>query len=339
MRDSVLTGCGALNLEIGGPSVEITEPRLTPRRSLYARINRQNLPGLFRTFDFASPDMHSPGRYYTTVPQQSLFLLNHPQIIDASLRASRRSIRDVEDSNQSKSARIEKLFEFILGRGPTSQELEDSLSFVSQAAEVSALAFDARDLWKYGTGQWVDEQLNSFEPLPTFAKNQWQAEKEFPSKGPLSYASLSKEAGHSAPANVAVVRRWVSPVDGVVKVSGMVGHRSQKGDGIVAVIQVGGKTIFSKKQKSSNQPLPSLRAKIQAGQFVDLIVLCGQETSFDSFFWRSKLSLLGDQGQRVEADSVNDFSGPYDGQSFDSLDRFAQLAQVLFLTNEFVFVD
>lgn len=337
MRDGLLVGCGFLDTQMGGPSVEITEPRLTPRRSLYARINRQNLPGLFRTFDFASPDMHSPGRYYTTVPQQSLFLLNHPQMIDASQRASRRTIHS--DPSPSKRTRVERLFQFILGRTPTTGELNDSMAFIAKPAEKSSLAFDSRDLWKYGTGQWHEDQLESFTPFATFGKNQWQAEEEFPSKGPLSYASLSKEAGHSASGNVAVIRRWLSPVDGVVKVSGMVGHRSKKGDGIVAVIQVGGKTVFSAKQKSNNRPLPSLKSKIKAGQSVDLIVLCGNDTSYDSFFWRSKLSLLGRQGERIEADSVNDFSGPFDRQNIQSLDRFAQLAQVLFLSNEYAFVD
>ena len=38
---------------------------------MYGFIDRQNLPGLFRTFDFASPDTHAPQRYTTTVPQQA----------------------------------------------------------------------------------------------------------------------------------------------------------------------------------------------------------------------------------------------------------------------------
>ena len=49
-----------------------------PRRTIYGFIDRQNLPGLFRTFDFASPDTHAPQRYSTTVPQQALFLMNSP---------------------------------------------------------------------------------------------------------------------------------------------------------------------------------------------------------------------------------------------------------------------
>ena len=52
------------------------------RRAVYGFIDRQNLPGLFRTFDFASPDTHSPQRYTTTVPQQALFMMNSPFVIE-----------------------------------------------------------------------------------------------------------------------------------------------------------------------------------------------------------------------------------------------------------------
>lgn len=341
MRDAILVGCDFLNTRIGGESVEITTPQLSPRRTLYARIDRQNLPGLFRTFDFASPDMHSPGRYYTTVPQQSLFLLNHPQLSDAAARAAESALDAAVGGKTSgtNALSINHLFTSILGRPPTDAERTDAKAFLESPAQESVLAFDARDLWKYGTGPWVDNRLESFKPLPTFMKNQWQAESEFPSQGPLGYASLSREDGHAARGNIALVRRWICPIDGHVKVSGMVGHRSKKGDGIEAIIQIDGETIFRERQKSSNRPLPSLERNIRKGDSVDFVVLSGETNSYDSFFWRSKISVVADDGSRVESDSVNDFSGPFTSQASGSLDRLAQLAQVLFLSNEFAFID
>ena len=56
--------------------------RSRARRTVYGFIDRQNLPGLFRTFDFASPDAHSPQRFTTTVPQQALFLMNSPFVVE-----------------------------------------------------------------------------------------------------------------------------------------------------------------------------------------------------------------------------------------------------------------
>ena len=42
----------------------------------------QNLPGTFRSFDLALPDTHAPQRFTTTVPQQALFLMNSPFVIE-----------------------------------------------------------------------------------------------------------------------------------------------------------------------------------------------------------------------------------------------------------------
>ncbi|HAV65458.1 MAG TPA: cytochrome C, partial [Verrucomicrobiales bacterium] len=74
MRDSLLAIAGNLDSTMGGQAVSIEGADYAPRRSLYGFIDRQNLPGMFRTFDLASPDTTSPGRFTTTVPQQALFL-------------------------------------------------------------------------------------------------------------------------------------------------------------------------------------------------------------------------------------------------------------------------
>ena len=78
MRDSLLAVSGVLDPAIGGPAASITEPPFSTRRTIYGFIDRQNLDGLYRTFDFAVPDATSPRRFVTTVPQQALFLMNSP---------------------------------------------------------------------------------------------------------------------------------------------------------------------------------------------------------------------------------------------------------------------
>ncbi len=59
MRDTFLTISGKLDLTMGGHAVDITEAGST-RRTVYGYVDRQNLPDLFRAFDFASPDSTSP---------------------------------------------------------------------------------------------------------------------------------------------------------------------------------------------------------------------------------------------------------------------------------------
>ena len=88
MRDSVLAVSGSLDPIIGGPAVPITDPPFTTRRTIYGFIDRQNLDGLYRTFDFAVPDATSPRRFVTTVPQQALFLMNSPFLHEQSRRLS-----------------------------------------------------------------------------------------------------------------------------------------------------------------------------------------------------------------------------------------------------------
>src|SRR5581483_6181485 len=78
LRDGMLAVAGQLDPTMGGPAVDLLAGPAVPRRTVYGFIDRQNLPGLYRTFDFASPDTHAPQRYTTTVPQQALFLMNSP---------------------------------------------------------------------------------------------------------------------------------------------------------------------------------------------------------------------------------------------------------------------
>ena len=80
MRDSVLAVAGNLDLKQSGRSEKIENKSNANRRTIYGFIDRQNLPSLFRTFDFAGPDTTCGRRFTTTIPQQPLYLLNSPFI-------------------------------------------------------------------------------------------------------------------------------------------------------------------------------------------------------------------------------------------------------------------
>jgi len=134
MRDTLLLLSGRLDLSQGGRSVEIASDDYKPRRTLYGFIERQNLPGLFRTFDFASPDLTSPQRFSTTVPQQALFLMNSPFIQDQVKSFLQRS--DVA-SLPNDEARIKRLFQLAYQRQPDPAELRLALDFLNQPAAAS----------------------------------------------------------------------------------------------------------------------------------------------------------------------------------------------------------
>ena len=126
MRDSVLRVSGGLSLQQGGRSVRIDDKPDANRRTVYAFVNRQNLPNLFRTFDFAGPDTTCPQRFTTTVPQQALYLLNSP-FIEAQARrlAKRVEVRAVADES-----RIRVMYRLAYQREPSAEELDLAKRFV-----------------------------------------------------------------------------------------------------------------------------------------------------------------------------------------------------------------
>ena len=82
-RDTLLAVSGELDRTIGGRAADLFPAGSdNRRRTLYGLVDRQFLPGVLRAFDFANPDLHIPQRSETTVPQQALFAMNHPFVAD-----------------------------------------------------------------------------------------------------------------------------------------------------------------------------------------------------------------------------------------------------------------
>ncbi len=139
-RDALLAVSGRLDTTMGGRSVPLAAAPFTPRRTVYGFIDRQNLDGLFRTFDFASPDTTSPRRYVTTVPQQALFLLNNTFVVEQVRSLASR----LEPAAANSAARVRQLYALLFGRAPDPRELALGVAFTQrqaapdrQAAELS----------------------------------------------------------------------------------------------------------------------------------------------------------------------------------------------------------
>src|SRR4029453_7947300 len=120
LRDSLLAAAGALDEKAGGPGVDLLKQPYSTRRTVYGFIDRQNLPGLFRTFDFASPDVSTPARFRTTVPQQALFLMNSAFVVEQAKR-----LAASPEVRQSKSPpeKLEALYRIVFARRPLDSEV------------------------------------------------------------------------------------------------------------------------------------------------------------------------------------------------------------------------
>jgi hypothetical protein len=118
-RDALLAVAGRLDGTVGGPSVADVLSPAARRRTLYGRLDRLSVPGLYRAFDFPSPDASSPRRDQTTVPQQALFLMNNPFVAECARGLLRRPEVAAEGGVD---ARVRRLYRLAYGRAPAAEE-------------------------------------------------------------------------------------------------------------------------------------------------------------------------------------------------------------------------
>jgi mono/diheme cytochrome c family protein len=344
MRDTLVAATGSLDLTVGGkPIASLWTPPYSDRRTLYGMVDRQFLPGLFRVFDFANPDLHIPQRAETTAPQQALFFLNHPLVLDRANQLVQKVRSDHPgDDEASIKARVISMFRSILQRNPSDAEIAEAFAFVSQAAaEASAPVPATRKDWSYGFGE-LDESAwttRGFTPLPHFTGDSWQGGPQFPD-GKLGWVKLDATGGHPGNDRAhAVIRRWTAPRAMRIEIGSTFQHEPPQGDGVrAAVVTSHGATtkLAFEKFHMNSRPIDLPPLDVVAGQTVDFIVDIGDGLSYDQFLWRIKITGRDPEGG---AETVWGSSDDFGAQESKRLDPWGQLAQVLLCTNEFLFVD
>jgi hypothetical protein len=128
MRDAMLAVSGRLERKVGGRAVDLVGDAKNRRRTLYGLVDRQDLPGLYRAFDFASPDQTAARRPQTTVPQQALFALNSPFVLEQA-----RALAGLVAGEKDSRAKVQALYRRVLLREPDEGEVELALRFVKSA--------------------------------------------------------------------------------------------------------------------------------------------------------------------------------------------------------------
>jgi hypothetical protein len=130
-RDALLSVSGRLERTIGGPPVKDLLGGAN-RRTVYGFVDRLQLAGLYRAFDFPSPDASSPQRDTTTIPQQALFLMNNPFVIACAQRLVQLpEIAAEKDCGR----RAEHLYRRLYGRAPTAEEVSLAEAFTGGGVE------------------------------------------------------------------------------------------------------------------------------------------------------------------------------------------------------------
>ncbi len=80
-RDCMLQASGELEIDLGGPSLNLDDSR-NRRRTVYGRIGRERNSPMLVLYDFPPANTHSPQRESTTSPLQQLFMMNSTFVQD-----------------------------------------------------------------------------------------------------------------------------------------------------------------------------------------------------------------------------------------------------------------
>ena len=156
IRDTVLYITGKLNIKMGGPSVfpelpkEVlatssrprsvwgeSPPEEANRRSVYVKVKRSLLVPILNQYDQADTDSSCPARFSTTVPTQSLTMLNGKFINDQAVAFANRMRWEggvtVED-------RVRFGLRLVLCREPEPAEIQQALTFMQELQQHEGLS-------------------------------------------------------------------------------------------------------------------------------------------------------------------------------------------------------
>ncbi len=134
--DSLLLLGGTLDLAAGGDTIrpgtkaEYGYEFVDARRAVYVPVFRNRLHDLFAVFDFPDPNLSIGGRTVSTLSTQALFLMNNPLVLRQARSAAQRLLEDADQDapaddgtiGTGDGARIDRLYEWALGRPPTERE-------------------------------------------------------------------------------------------------------------------------------------------------------------------------------------------------------------------------
>ena len=285
---------------------------------------------MFTTFDFASPDVTAAERPTTMIPQQALFGMNHPFVIErARAICGQEPFRTGDDD-----AKVRFLYRSFFQRPPTPRELLLTKEFVRSTPRGGE---ETRGVWRYGHGApAAGDHDGSFEPLAHFDGKVYQVGPVFPDPR-LGHLRLTSTGGHPGRRGDAVIRRWVAPVDGVATISGRLEHLSDKGDGVRGRIVGGDGTVLGEWIAFNDRvDTPVAEVAVRRGDTIDFAVDCREQPTADGFSWAASVTVAkGPGGRPASWDAKADFAGPPP----PLLTPWEQCAQALLLTNEFWFVD
>lgn len=133
LRDTILSVSGELQPGTGGSTIapgstaDYAYNHTSKQRSVYLPVLRNALPELFEVFDFPDTSRVTGQRNVTTVAPQSLFLLNHPFVMEQARHFAGRLL---DKSELDDRARVKEAYGLAFCRQPREGELRVALRYL-----------------------------------------------------------------------------------------------------------------------------------------------------------------------------------------------------------------
>ena len=138
-RDSLISMAGIMEKSVGGLSFNVTEEPYIFRRSVYAYIDRANMPDLLMQFDMANPTAPNSRRSSTIVPQQALFLMNSSFVAAIVQNIVKRpEIVNAVSVQKDTDKGISAVYRLVLQRLPTAAERKRAIDFLVMENKMQA---------------------------------------------------------------------------------------------------------------------------------------------------------------------------------------------------------
>jgi len=340
LRDTVLAVAGTLDLKPGGLPDDLAEEPFTTRRTVYGYIDRQNLPGMFRTFDYPNPDTSTAQRFATTVPQQGLFMMNSPFVQEQARGLVQRV--EIRESGADR-AKIAALYRVVFQREPEANEIKLATAFITAGRpsldDASSAPIPGGWVAGWGTFDAQSDRVRDFAALESRRGGRVGPSEIFPDPQ-LGHLHLTATGGHPGRDSAqAAIRRWVAPVAGTVRMEGNVQHANVGGDGVTArVVSSRRGTLGTWAVHDSKAATKLEEMVVERGQTIHFVVESGATSTNDTFTWAPNVSLTAERDGTVRTwNARRDFDTPR--RERPRLTRWEELAQVLLLANELTFVD
>ena len=331
MRDTLLAIGGKLDTKMGGPGVMLDREPYPERRTVYGYVDRTRVPNMSLAFDFANPDLTTGKRNQTIVPQQALFMMNSPLVVE---QAKNLAVRPDFKMAGGAREKIKLLYKLIYQRAPSDIEMKLALEYVQGEGTVTAANSGAL-AWEYGCGEYdpTARRMKSFVQMSRFTDKGWGPDPRGNRAGPVSLSAKGGRPGNG-PA-FGAVRRWTARRDGFISIDGMLGVQSKDlSDNARGLIVSSGTGLLGTFTAPHGSPVATRlpRVAVKRGDTIDFVV-----TGKGFFNWSPVVKLEGGKaGELAEWSGEKDFSGTVSPKHLEPWEKFAQ---VLLETNELTFIN